>query len=88
MTLPGFGAEAAVSAPSVFFRMRTVYANRSSYAVTMQQQCCPPGSSPTGCRPNTPPDCSTIRCPSGLVCCDCTVTHCTTPAQCRRECSL
>jgi len=38
--------------------------------------------------PPPPPDCSSIRCPTGLVCCDCTITHCTTPAECRRECLL
>jgi hypothetical protein len=34
-----------------------------------------------------PVDCSTLRCPPGLVCCDCTLVHCTTPAWCRIECS-
>jgi hypothetical protein len=32
-------------------------------------------------------DCSTIHCGTGLVCCDCTVTVCTTKARCQRMCS-
>ena len=38
-------------------------------------------------QPNTPPDCSSIGCPPGKVCRDCTIRRCTTAAQCRRECS-
>jgi hypothetical protein len=90
MRLPGFTAQAAISGRGGFFRMQAPYANSSSAStVTMAQQCCPPGSDTTGCTAqNPPPDCSSIRCPKGLVCCDCTITHCTTPAECRRECLL
>jgi hypothetical protein len=90
MKTPGFTAEAATVGRGWFFGMRAYHANRSSAdIVTMAAQCCPPGFDTTGCTTqNPPPDCSTIRCPKGLVCCDCTVTHCTTPAECRRECSL
>lgn len=88
MRLPGFSAEITLSGRSGSYQMRTAYANYLSYAVTMAAQCCPPGFSATGCQPDTPPDCSSIRCPPGKVCCDCTTTHCTTQAQCRRECSL
>jgi hypothetical protein len=38
--------------------------------------------------PPPPPDCSTLKCRPGLVCCDCTVTHCTTTKECQRECKL
>jgi hypothetical protein len=87
MRLPGFTAEAARSRGSRFFRTYASYGNRSTaHAITMAAQCCPPGYDTTGCTP--PSDCSTVRCPRGLVCCDCTITHCTTPAECRRECSL
>jgi hypothetical protein len=35
-----------------------------------------------------PPDCSETKCKNGLVCCDCTLTHCTTAKECARECKL
>jgi hypothetical protein len=50
----------------------------------MAAQCCPPGSNTTGCAAS--PDCSNMHCPRGLVCCDCTEVHCTTPTQCGIEC--
>jgi hypothetical protein len=89
MRLPGFTAEAATSGRRGVFRTHAPYADRSStHAVKMAAQCCPPGFDTTGCTQQSPPDCSTMRCPRGLVCCDCTITHCTTPAECRRECLL
>ena len=87
MRLPGFSAEAAIPGPQGQYAMRASYASRFN-AVTMAAQCCPTGYNATGCQPNTPPSCSTMRCPQGQVCCDCTVTHCTSPAQCKHECSL
>jgi hypothetical protein len=89
MRLPGFTADAAISGRNRFFGMRVSRSNRPSIdAITMAAQCCPPGFDSTGCAPTSPPDCSTIRCRKGLICCDCTITHCTTPAQCARECEL
>ena len=84
---PGFSAEAALFRSGNYLQMqgadtRTWLDSR----VTMAAQCCPPGFDTTGC---TQPrkDCTTTGCRKGLVCCDCTVTHCTTPAQCKHECS-
>jgi len=36
--------------------------------------------------PPPPPDCTETGCRSGLVCCDCTLVHCTTAQECQREC--
>jgi len=36
--------------------------------------------------PPPPPDCTETGCKPGLVCCDCTITHCTTAKECAREC--
>ena len=90
MRLPGFTAEKGISGEAGFLRTYPSYANPSSaHAVTMAAQCCPPGSDATGCTTPPPPDCTTTGCPPGLVCCDClSFIHCTTPAECRRECSL
>jgi len=33
-----------------------------------------------------PSDCSTVTCSADKVCCDCTITHCTTQTQCQKEC--
>jgi len=89
MRLPGFTAEAAAYARRVPFGMPALDVGHDrNHTVTMAVQCCPPGSNTTGCTTSAPRDCSTMRCPPGLVCCDCTFTHCTTPAECRRECLL
>lgn len=85
MTLPGFTAEVGTSGWSGFFPRHAAYTNRSStHAISMAAQCCPPGSNTTGCAAS--PDCSNMHCPRGLVCCDCTEVHCTTPTQCGIEC--
>jgi len=89
MRLPGFTADAATVGPGSYFGMRGSYAYSSAMqTVAMAAQCCPTGFDTTGCVPTPPPDCTTTGCRKGLVCCDCTITHCTTPAQCRRECLL
>jgi hypothetical protein len=89
MNMPGFTADVATAGRGELFSMCASYANRlPAPTVTMAAQCCPPGFDTTGCAPPPPPDCSTIRCPRGLVCCDCTITHCTTPTRCKFECSL
>jgi hypothetical protein len=93
MGLPGFGGD------SVFYSTRMniqscglsrgILHSEGSIVPAASCSCDDPRCTWSCPQPPPPPrDCSTMRCPPGLVCCDCTITHCTTPKECRRECLL
>ena len=86
MTLPSFSALAAISRCGAFGSPHSQYNNSAVVnAVTAAAQCCPPGFEAGGC--TGPTDCSQLRCKPPLICCDCTLVHCTTKQHCQYECS-